>query len=39
MTEKLLKKYVYYFGDKVRGEIEEISQEKMSINHPFFDKK
>jgi len=73
MAEKLLKKYIHYFGDKppfppkhimeslvrmkddgtfdnklkavskigdkVRGEIEEISQEKMSINHPVFDKK
>ena len=73
MAEKLLKKYIHYFGDKppfppkhimeplvrmkdngtfdkklkavskigdkVRAEIEEISQEKMSINHPIFDKK
>ena len=73
MTEKLLKKYIHYFGDKppfppkhimeslvrmkddgtfdkklnaiskigdnVRAEIEEISQEKMSINHRIFDKK
>ena len=73
MAEKLLKKYIHYFGDKppfppkhimeslvrmkddgtfdkklnaiskigdkVRVEIEEISQEKMSINHPIFDKK
>ena len=71
MTEELLKKYIYYFGDKpplppkhimeslvrmkddgtfdeklkavssFRGElkekIEEVSGEKMSINHPFFD--
>ena len=73
MAEKLLKKYIHYFGDKppfppkhimeslvrmkddgtfdkklkavskigdkFRAEIEEISQEKMSINHPIFDKK
>ena len=73
MKEELLKKYIYYFGDKppfppqhimvslvrmkddgtfdkklkavskigdkVRGKIEEISEEKMSINHPIFDKK
>ena len=73
MTEKLLKKYIHYFGDKppfppkhimeslvrmkddgtfdkklkavskigdkIRTEIEETSQEKMSINHPVFDKK
>ena len=25
--------------DKVRGKIEEISEEKMSVNHPFFDEK
>ncbi len=71
MTEELLKKYIYYFGDKppfppkhimeslvrmkddetfdeklkavssFKGEfkekIEEVSGEKMSINHPFFD--
>ena len=71
MTEELLEKYIYYFGDKpplppkhimeslvrmkddgtfdeklkavssFRGElkekIEEVSGEKMSINHPFFD--
>ena len=71
MTEELLKKYIYYFGDKppfppkhimeslvrmkddetfdeklkavssLKGElkenIEEVSGEKMSINHPFFD--
>ena len=73
MTEELLKKYIYYFGDKpplppkhimeslvrmkddgtfdeklkavssLRGElrekIEEVSGEKMSINHPIFDEK
>ncbi len=73
MTEELLKKYIYYFGDKpplppkhimeslvrmkddgtfdeklkavssLRGEfkekIEEVSREKMSINHPIFDKR
>jgi hypothetical protein len=72
MKEELLKKYIYYFGDKppfppqhimvslvrmkddgtfdkklkaistirnkVKKEIEEISEEKMSINHPIFDK-
>ena len=73
MTEELLKKYIYYFGDKppfppkhimeslvrmkddgtfdkkfkavssLRGElkekIEEVSGEKMSVNHPVFDEK
>ena len=73
MTEELLKKYIYYFGDKppfppkhimeslvrmkddgtfdeklkavssisdkVRSEIEEVSGEKMSINHPVYDYK
>ena len=73
MTEELLKKYIYYFGDKpplppkhimeslvrmkddgtfdeklkavssLRGEfrekIEEVSGEKISINHPIFDKR
>ena len=73
MTEELLKKYTYYFGDKppfppkhimeslvrmkddgtfdkklkavssLRGElkekIEEVSGEKMSVNHPVFDEK
>ena len=73
MTEELLKKYIYYFGDKpplppkhimeslvrmkddgtfdeklkavssfrgeLREKIEEASEEKMSINHPFFDEK
>ena len=32
-------KAVSKIGDMVRAEIEEISQEKMSINHPVFDKK
>ena len=70
MTEELLKKYIYYFGDKppfppkhimeslvrmkddgtfdkklkavssisknFRKEIEEVSGEKMSLNHSFF---
>ena len=26
-------------SDKVRSEIEEVSGEKMSVNHPFFDEK
>ena len=73
MTEELLKKYIYYFGDKppfppkhimeslvrmkddgtfdkklkavssisakFRDEIEEVSGEKMSLNHPFFNEK
>ena len=73
MTEELLKKYIYYFGDKppfppkhimeslvrmkddgtfdkklkavssiskkFREEIEEVSGEKMSLNHPFFNEK
>ena len=73
MTEELLKKYIYYFGDKppfppkhimeslvrmkddgtfdkklkavssiskkFREEIEEVSREKMSLNHPFFNEK
>ena len=71
MEKELLKRYIYYFGnkppfppkqimeslvrmkddgtfdkkleavssisDKVRSEIEKVSGEKMSINHPFFD--
>ena len=32
-------KAVSKIGDKVRTEIEEISEEKMSINHSIFDKK
>ena len=73
MTEELLKKYIYYFGNKppfppkhimeslvrmkddgtfdkklkavssisknFREKIEEVSGEKMSINHPFFNEK
>ena len=73
MKEELLKKYIYYFGDKppfppkhimeslvrmkddgtfdkklkavssisakFRDEIEEVSGEKMSLNHPFFNEK
>ena len=30
-------KAVSSISDKVRSEIEEVSGEKMSINHPFFD--
>ena len=32
-------KAVSKIGDEVRDEIEEISEEKMSINHSIFDKK
>ena len=32
-------KVVSKIGDEVRGKIEEISEEKMSITHPVFDKK
>ena len=31
-------KAVSKIGDEVRDEIEEISEEKMSINHSIFDK-
>ena len=32
-------KAVSTVSDKFRGEIEDISGEKMSVNHPFFDEK
>ena len=32
-------KAVSSISDKFRGEIEDISGEKMSVNHPFFDEK